>query len=246
MDQISSAINQFEQTHNDFTDPVTTLQWVTSQFDCDKIVMGTGLGAPGVALLDMLKKVNPNITVFYIDTGLLFKETYDLKNRLENHYKMQFNRVSTDISLEQQKEVYGDELWRRDPNLCCNIRKVLPLKKVLENAEVWITGIRRFQTKHRKNSQVIEYDDRFGVTKVNPLIYWTHDQVWDYIKTHDLPFNELHKQGYPSLGCFHCTSPVNDGEDDRSGRWKGSGKTECGLHFTQENGKFKVVKTGDN
>jgi len=192
-----------------------------------------------------LKKVNKNVEVFYIDTGVLFKETYELKNQLESHYDMKFKRFSTQIPIEQQRELYGDELWNRDPNLCCNIRKVMPLKKALSSYEVWITGIRKSQTELRQDSNSIEYDERYNVTKINPLINWSHEQVWDYIKENKLPYNKLHKEGYPSLGCTHCTTSVKSGEDDRAGRWRGSGKTECGLHFNQQNGQIRIVKAGD-
>jgi phosphoadenosine phosphosulfate reductase len=158
---------------------------------------------------------------------------------------MKFKRFSTQIPIEQQRELYGDELWNRDPNLCCNIRKVMPLKKALSSYDVWITGIRKSQTELRKDSDAIEYDERYNVTKINPLINWTHEQVWDYIEENKLPFNKLHKEGFPSLGCTHCTTSVKSGEDDRAGRWRGSGKTECGLHFNQQNGQIRIVKPGD-
>jgi len=239
-----TAVQKYEE-YGQFLNPKDLLKWTIEHFGVDKIVMGTGFGAPGVVLLDILKKVNKNVDVFYVDTGVLFKETYELKNQLEFHYNMKFKRFSTQIAMEQQRKLYGDELWNRDPNLCCNIRKVMPLKKALSLHDAWITGIRKSQTEMRKDSAAIEYDERYNVTKINPLINWTHKRVWDYIEKNKLPFNKLHKKGYPSLGCTHCTTTVNPGEDDRAGRWRGSGKTECGLHFNQQNGQIRIVKPGD-
>ena len=239
-----TAVQKYEE-YGHFLNPEDLLKWTIEHFGVDKIVMGTGFGAPGVVLLDILKKVNKNVDIFYIDTGVLFKETYELKNQLESHYNMKFKRFSTQIPMERQRQLYGDELWNRDPNLCCNIRKVMPLKKALSSYDVWITGIRKSQTQMRKDSVAIEYDERYNVTKINPLISWTHEKVWNYIEENKLPFNKLHKEGYPSLGCTHCTTTVNPGEDDRAGRWRGSGKTECGLHFNQKNGQIRIVKPGD-
>ena len=204
--------------------------------------MGTGFGAPGVVLLDILMKINSNIRVFYIDTGLLFKETYDLKNKLENHYNLKFRKISTDISINKQKELYGDNLWKRDPHLCCNIRKVIPLKIALKDFDVWITGIRKLQTKMRQNSKIIEFDKIYNVNKVNPLINWTHNQIWEYIRMQNIPYNILHNKVYPSLGCFHCTTAVKKGEDLREGRLRDNKKTECGIHFGYKNGENKNGK----
>ena len=171
-----TAVQKYEE-YGQFLNPEDLLKWSINHFGVDKIVMGTGFGAPGVVLLDILKKVNKNVDVFYIDTGVLFKETYELKNQLESHYNMKFKRFSTQIPMVQQRELYGDELWNRDPNLCCNIRKVLPLKNALKNFDVWITGIRKFQTQMRKNSNIIEHNELYNVTKVKPLINWTHNQI---------------------------------------------------------------------
>ena len=133
-----------------------------------------------------------------------------------------------------QNKEYGDKLWEKDPDACCNLRKVMPLKHALKKYDIWITGIRRKQTQVRKQSSLVELASHFEVIKINPLINWTHDAVWDYIKTHNLPYNSLHDHSYPSIGCKQCTSPVCGGDDDRSGRWKGINKTECGLHTSKD------------
>jgi len=223
---------------------ISVIQKITEQFQVDRIVMGTGFGAPGIVLLDILRKINPNIKIFYIDTGLLFKETYDLKDRLEEYYNLKFIKFSSQVSVEKQKELYGNKLWEADPNSCCNIRKVLPLKNALKDFDVWITGIRKFQTQMRKNSKIIEYNELYNVTKANPVINWTHDQIWEYIRIKNIPYNKLHDKGYPSLGCVHCTTSVKEGESHRAGRWRNKNKTECGLHFGYKNGKIQVLKNG--
>ena len=213
-------------------DPIELLKWIINNLPNERVVMGTGFGPPGIILLDMLFKVTSDISVFYIDTGYLFDQTYDLKDKLQEKYGFQFLRLSTKLTPEMQTDQYGDKLWEKDPDICCNLRKVIPLKDALKDYDIWITGIRKKQTQVRNQSDLIEFESRFEVIKINPLIEWTHDEVWDYIKTHNLPYNPLHDNNYPSIGCKQCTSPVCAGEDDRSGRWKGTNKTECGLHKT--------------
>jgi len=210
--------------------PVELLKWIESNLPNERVVMGTGFGPPGIVLLDMLFKVTRDISVFYIDTGFLFDQTYDLRDKLQEKYGFKFLRFSTELTPEIQANQYGEKLWEKDPDTCCNIRKVIPLKNVLNNYDVWITGIRKKQTQIRNQSDLVEFESRFEVIKINPLISWTHDDVWDYIKTNNLPYNTLHDNRYPSIGCKQCTSPVCAGGDDRSGRWKGINKTECGLH----------------
>ena len=210
--------------------PVELLKWLNSNLPSKKMVVGTGFGPPGIVLLDMLFKVTKDISVFYIDTSFLFDQTYELRDKLQEKYGFEFLRFSTEISPDMQVEQYGEKLWEKDPDTCCNIRKVIPLKKALNNYDIWITGIRKKQTQVRNKADLVQFESRFEVIKINPLINWTHKEVWDYIKTHNLPYNPLHDNSYPSIGCKQCTSPVCAGEDDRSGRWKGTNKTECGLH----------------
>ena len=210
--------------------PVELLKWLNSNLPSKKMVVGTGFGPPGIVLLDMLFKVTKDISVFYIDTSFLFDQTYELRDKLQEKYGFEFLRFSTEISPNMQVEQYGEKLWEKDPDTCCNIRKVIPLKKALKNYDIWITGIRKKQTQIRNEADLIQFESRFEVIKINPLINWTHDEVWDYVKTHNLPYNPLHDNSYPSIGCKQCTSPVCAGEDDRSGRWEGTNKTECGLH----------------
>ena len=221
--------------------PVELLKWIKNNLPNERVIMGTGFGPPGIVLLDLLFQVTKDISVFYIDTGFLFDQTYDLKNKLEEKYGFKFLRYSTELTPEMQADKYGQKLWETDPDSCCNIRKVIPLKDALKNYDVWITGIRKKQTQIRNQSDLIEFESRFEVIKINPLIEWTHDEVWHYLKANHLPYNPLHDSSYPSIGCIQCTSPVCAGEDDRSGRWKGTKKTECGLH-NSDNLSINTVK----
>ena len=220
----SSKVKEYKKN------PIELLKWLNKNLSTDKIIMGTGFGPPGIVLIDMLFKVTKDISIFYIDTGFLFDQTYELRDQLQQKYGFEFIRYTTNLTPEMQSAQYGDKLWEVNPDKCCSLRKVVPLMSALENYDVWITGIRKKQTQVRNCSQLVEFEERFGVIKVNPLIDWTHDEVWDYIKKNKLPYNVLHDNNYPSIGCKQCTSPVCAGEDDRSGRWKGTNKTECGLH----------------
>jgi phosphoadenosine phosphosulfate reductase len=137
------------------------------------------------------------------------------------------------LTPSQQSEKYGDALWSRDPDACCAIRKVEPNERALAGKRAWISGIRRDQTKQRAGMDIVEWDEKFGLVKINPLANWTESQVWKYILDNGVPYNELHDRNYPSIGCTHCTTAVVPGEDPRSGRWQGFDKTECGLHVPE-------------
>lgn len=197
------------------------------------ITFACSFGAEDVVLVDIIQKAAPSMDIFYLDTHVHFKETYQTKDRLQEKYHMEFIQVEPKISLEEQADQYGDELWNSDPNTCCNIRKVEPLSRNLSKYDAWITGIRRDQAPTRANAPKASYDTKFGLAKFNPLADWTLDDVWAYIREHELIYNPLHDQNYPSIGCKHCTRQVLPGEDPRAGRWSGFGKTECGLHQPQ-------------
>lgn len=198
-----------------------------------KIVLACSFGAEDVALVDMVKRINSDIPLFYLDTEFLFPETYDTRDRIIDRYQLkptQIIQVKSLLTPERQAEQYGGALWEREPDRCCQLRKVEPLTRVLKSFDAWITGIRRDQAPARANARVIEWDEKFGLVKVNPLARWTWADVWAYIRLHDIPYNLLHDRNYPSIGCTHCTAPVDPGDDPRAGRWKNFGKTECGLH----------------
>jgi phosphoadenosine phosphosulfate reductase len=196
----------------------------------DNIAFASSFGAEDVAIINMISKIKPDTRIFYLDTDVLFPETYQVKDRIQDKYGANLIRYSPLLTLQEQAEQFGENLWASDPNACCGIRKVEPLTRALAELDAWITGIRRDQAPTRANAKVIEIDAKFGLIKFNPLATWTHKQVWNYIVQHDVPYNSLHDQGYPSIGCTHCTRVVQDGEDPRAGRWADFSKTECGLH----------------
>ncbi len=209
--------------------PLEILRWATDRYG-PRLTFATGFGAEGCALIDMVGRHRLPVDIFTLDTGLLFPETYDLWKRLETRYGITIRRVGPELSVEQQAAVHGPELWAREPDRCCDMRKVTPLVAQLSQFDGWITAIRRDQTDRRADARPVEWDEKFGLAKVNPLVRWTTRNVWAHLLEHDVPYNPLHDLGYPSVGCLPCTSRVNAGEDDRAGRWRGTAKTECGLH----------------
>jgi phosphoadenosine phosphosulfate reductase len=176
-------------------------------------------------IMDMLHRIEPEARFFTLDTGVLFEETHATWPAREERYGTTVE-VFKGISLEEQAERYGDELWNREPDACCAIRKVSPLQQALSEVDAWIAGVRRDQSPFRATTQKLHWDDKHGLWKVNPLADWTERDVWDYLARHDVPYNPLHDRGYASIGCTHCTKPG----DGRDGRWAGHDKMECGMH----------------
>ncbi|MFC5711750.1 phosphoadenylyl-sulfate reductase [Thalassorhabdus alkalitolerans] len=197
----------------------------------DDLVYACSLGAEGMVLLDLINRVKPGARVVFLDTDFHFKQTYDLLKKVREHFPdLSIESIKPELSVKEQSEQYGDKLWETAPDKCCALRKLEPLEKELSKHKAWMSGLRREQSPTRKNTQFVNIDNRFQSIKIAPLIHWTWDEVWEHIKENNLPYNILHDQNFPSIGCFHCTSAVLDGQDSRSGRWSGSGKTECGLH----------------
>ncbi len=207
------------------------LDWACATYR-DKIVLACSFGGPaGLVLVDMIARRSADVPVYYLDTGLLFPETYALIERVRARYGIDPLPVRTEVSLAEQARERGDALWSRDPDLCCALRKVEPQRNFLRNYGAWITGLRREQTDARKNAAYVDWDERSGgLAKISPLVDWTEADVWKYITDHDVPYNALHDAGYPSIGCAPCTRAVLPGEDSRAGRWAGTLKEECGLH----------------
>lgn len=198
-----------------------------------KIVLACSFGAEDVVLVDMIHRLQPRIPLFYLDTDFLFEETYAVRDRVVAKYGLRPDQVFQIKSLltpERQAQEYGEALWTRDPDRCCYLRKVEPMSRALQGYSAWITGIRREQAPSRAQAGLVEWDERFGLVKFNPLAKWTSADVWTYIHVHEVPYNPLHDQHYLSIDCTHCTAPVMPGEDPRGGRWKNKPKTECGLH----------------
>jgi phosphoadenosine phosphosulfate reductase len=210
--------------------PQRTLAWAFETFG-NGVAISSAFGAEGMVLVDMASNVRKDFRLFTIDTEFLFPETYSLMDRIEEKYGVKIEKVLPVLSPEEQERTHGAALWSRNPDLCCNLRKVEPLRRKLSELSAWITSIRRDQTSARAAARRIEWDANFGLVKINPIVDWTSKQVWRYIHDHDVPYNELHDQNYPSIGCTHCTRAVRPGEDPRGGRWPGFAKTECGLHI---------------
>lgn len=209
--------------------PEATLRWALRKFRWD-VALATGFGAEGCVLIHMLASIDKRARIFYLDTDLLFAETYKLLEQLEARYGVHIERKSTQLSLNAQASQYGEALWEREPDLCCSLRKVEPLREVLKGLQAWITGIRRDQSIARATARIVERDQKFDLIKINPLATWSASDVWSYINKHDVPYNRLYDSGYTSIGCRPCTTVVQIGEDARAGRWRGKVKTECGLH----------------
>jgi len=214
--------------------PEVILRWAGEEFGPD-IAFATGFGAEGCVLVAMLSNIRPGARIFYLDTDLLFPETYALRDRLEARFGVRFERRATLVSLSNQAAEYGERLWDRQPDLCCRLRKVEPLKEMLHGLRAWVTAIRRDQSPARAHIGLVERDEKFGLIKINPLAAWSARDVWNYIATYDVPYNPLHDHGYLSIGCAPCTTPVQIGEDARAGRWRGTSKTECGIHLKTVN-----------
>ena len=198
-----------------------------------KITLASSFGAEDVALVDMMYRIDPEAPLFYLNTDFLFPETLEVRDRIVERYRLKPTQVIEMKSLltpERQVAQYGEALWAKDPDQCCQLRKLEPLGRVLSGYAAWITGIRRDQAPTRANAGLVEWDRKFNLVKVNPLARWSSEQVWSYIQLHEIPYNILHDRNYPSIGCTHCTAPVLPGDDPRSGRWKNFTKTECGLH----------------
>lgn len=207
----------------------------------DKAAVGTSFQGAGLVILHKSKQLGLNIPSFTLDTGLLFPETYELKRRLEEFFDIEIEALLPEETVEEQAKSQGPELWKRAPDTCCVLRKVIPLQKKLEQISVWITGVRRQQSDTRKKTKVLElykFDvlrDHY-ILKLNPLTTWSREQVWEYIHKHKIPYNPLHDQGYRSIGCAPCTLPAGEGDSERAGRWTGFDKSECGIHtFLGEN-----------
>ncbi len=194
------------------------------------ISLACSLGPEDLVLIHHIHTLNLPIKAFFLDTDLHFPETYELKEKIEEHYGFKLDVYNAHISLEEQNKIYGPSLFTNNPDHCCQIRKVEPLEHALHRLSAWMTGIRREQSPTRANTPIIQWDSRFNLIKINPLVNWTNEDIWSYIHSKSIPYNSLHDKNYPSIGCAPCTNPVSLGENSRSGRWQGFNKTECGLH----------------
>ncbi len=221
------------------------LKWAVEKFG-RRVALSSSFGAEDVVLIDMLMKIAPSARIFTIDTGRLPQETYDLIEKIMEKYGAKIEFLFPDRNaVEEMLEKHGPNLFYKSVGLrrlCCQIRKVEPLERILKNLDAWITGLRREQSITRVDIKKVEEDERTfdGVKKVlvkiNPLADWTEREVWDYIRKNGVPYNALHDRNYPSIGCAPCTRAIKPGEDIRAGRWwwETPEKKECGLHIKRK------------
>jgi phosphoadenosine phosphosulfate reductase len=204
------------------------LRWTAETFGDDFIVASNMQDA---VLIDLATKVKPEVDVLFLETGYHFPETIGTRDAVEAVYPgVKIVNAQAEQSVAEQDAEYGAKLHDRDPALCCNLRKVVPLRKTLANYSAWVTGVRRVDAPTRANTPIVTWDDRNGLVKVNPIAAWTDDEFKAYIAEHGILENPLVSIGYLSIGCAPCTAKVEAGQDPRSGRWAGQSKTECGLH----------------
>jgi phosphoadenosine phosphosulfate reductase len=211
--------------------PEEIVAWAVDTYGSKLAISCSFGGTSGMVILDMALRRDRSVSVVYVDTDYLFPETHDTVRTVEERYRIKALAFRSELSREAQERLHGAALWETDPDRCCEIRKVTPMRTALANFDAYLTGIRRDQSSTRGDAPVVQWDAKFGLLKINPLVSWTERDVWSYIMAHELPYNPLHDRGYPSIGCTNCTRAVNPGDDPRSGRWSGSGKVECGLHI---------------
>jgi phosphoadenosine phosphosulfate reductase len=211
-----------------------TLQWTWDTFG-NRAQIGTSYQGSGLVIIHHARKLGLDFPVFTLDTGLLFPETYELKERLQNFFGLKIESLDPAQTVAEQQETYGGNLWESNPDTCCTMRKVLPLQQKLSKIDVWITGLRRNQGTDVSSKtgilELYEFDKLRAnhILKLNPMANWSREAVWEYIKANGIPYNPLHDRGYRTIGCWPCTK-VAGGEGERAGRWEGFDKQECGIH----------------
>jgi phosphoadenosine phosphosulfate reductase len=212
--------------------PEEILRWAIETYSSG-LTMATAFGAEGCVLLAMLARIAPGgreVRVFNLETGYQFRETLELREKFREQYGITVEYVRAEESVEEMEQRFGGPIYGIDPERCCYLRKIVPLQRALAGYDAWISAIRRDQTPDRAKAALVEWDSKFQIVKINPLANWTKRDIWTYLRVNEVPYNPLHDRGYPSIGCRPCTRAVQDGEDDRSGRWSSFAKLECGLH----------------
>jgi phosphoadenosine phosphosulfate reductase len=212
--------------------PTQIIKWALDRY-APRLAVVSNFGPSTATVIHHLAELGrQDVPVLHINTGFEFPETEEVGARLAERYGITIQDIRPELTVTQQAEKYGDELYKSDADYCCYMRKVLPLEKVLSEYDAWVTGIRKSQASTRRAAQVVEWDVRHDMIKVNPLAEWDTKEVWEFIRKNDIPYNALHDNGYPSIGCWPCTRSVAEGGDERSGRWSGLNKAECGIHLT--------------
>lgn len=208
---------------------IDLLRWTDETFDGDYVVASNMQDA---VLVDLAVRVRPGVQILFLDTGYHFVETIGTRDAVETIYDIRLLNITPEHTVAEQDALLGKDLFARDPDECCRLRKIIPLTKALSGCSAWVTGLRRVDAPTRANAPLVSFDEKFKLVKVNPLAAWSDQDMADYIAEHNVLVNPLVDEGYPSIGCAPCTSKPAAGADPRSGRWPGHSKTECGLHAT--------------
>ena len=211
--------------------PGEILEWAVETYGSGLALSASFGGPEGMALIDMISKITDEVTILTIDTGFLFKETVEFREEVMRRYQLPLEVLRPRLTVEEQVERYGERMRTCSPDLCCQVRKIEPLERALERYEAWMTGIRREQTPQRAGTRVVAWEGRYGAAKIAPFAFVKEEWIHRYVAEHDIPVNPLLKRGYKSIGCEPQTRPVSPEEEARAGRWSGTEKTECGLHW---------------
>lgn len=212
--------------------PQEIVKWAVDHY-FPKLTMATAFGPEGCVIIHMLAAIEPRVHVFNLETGYQFKETLELREKLAQRYGIVVEYKSAPTTVQQYEAQNGGPLYKTNPDQCCFDRKVSVLREAAKGWHAWMSGIRRDQSPDRAKAPIIGWDKKFNLVKISPLANWTKKDVWKLITDENIPYNPLHDQGYPSIGCWPCTRSVMFGEDERAGRWSGFAKTECGLHTSE-------------
>jgi phosphoadenosine phosphosulfate reductase len=218
-----------KSTELETASPAEILAWAAERF-APRFTMATAFGPEGMVLIHLLAEVAPATPIFNLDTGYQFQETLDLRDNIAKRYGIEIEMKQPELTVAEYEQKNGGPVYKTEPDRCCFDRKITVLRKAIDGKHAWASAIRRDQSEDRARAPIVGWDKKFGLVKVSPLANWTKKDVWGLITKHDIPYNPLHDQGYPSIGCWPCTRSVMFGEDERAGRWSGTAKTECGLH----------------
>ena len=214
--------------------PEEIIAWAHERFG-DGLTMATAFGPEGCVILSMLAAIAPQTYVFNLDTGYQFQQTLDLRDRIAEKYNLNIDMLQPELTVVEYEAKHGGPLYKTNPTQCCFDRKIKLLRQGVQGKTAWMSGIRRDQSDDRAQAAIVYWDKKFSMVKITPLANWTKNDVWKRVTSAGVPYNPLHDQNYPSVGCWPCTRALQQGEtDDRSGRWSGTAKTECGLHTMQE------------
>ena len=214
--------------------PQDVLRWGVDRFH-PRLMMATAFGVEGCCIIHMLAEIQPAVTVINLDTGYQFPETLALRDRIKARYGIEVELIRPEQTVAEYEDEHGGPLHTHRPDQCCFDRKILPLRRAMARIAplAWVSAIRKDQTADRGQAAVVQWDPKFNVVKLNPLLNWGKKDVWAFAINNGVPYNPLHDQNYPSIGCWPCTRAVQPGEGDRAGRWAGKVKKECGLHVIE-------------